>query len=216
MEAKGIRILCEDIIVGITEDADGRRIAETKAGETIAVVGHTGAGKTTLTNLLLRFYDVQRGRILVDGVDVRQLDQHELRSLFSLVLQDVHLFSGTIASTIRLGETSIDDEAVAVALGDLQTRLDEMQAAMPADNAATLSSLSERLATLVSFLAAQSRPQPHPASLSQPTGRFIEHAAHDADQHERSRAARGDRRQPHDPGRQGAAVPHGVRLRTVG
>ena len=66
--------------------------------------GATGAGKSTLINLLLRFYDVTRGRILVDGVDVRELDLHQLRGLFSLVLQDVHLFSGTIAENIRLGD----------------------------------------------------------------------------------------------------------------
>ena len=58
------------------------------------MVGATGAGKSTLINLLLRFYDVTRGRILVDGVDVRELDLAHLRGLFSLVLQDVHLFSG--------------------------------------------------------------------------------------------------------------------------
>ena len=63
-------------------------------------------------NLLLRFYDVQRGRITVDGVDIRELDLADLRGLFSLVLQDVHLFSGTIADNIRLGNPSIDDERV--------------------------------------------------------------------------------------------------------
>ena len=74
---------------------------DVKAGERVGIVGATGAGKSTLINLLLRFYDVSRGRILVDGVDVRQLDLHQLRALFSLVLQDVHLFSGTLASNIR-------------------------------------------------------------------------------------------------------------------
>jgi hypothetical protein len=68
---------------------------EMKAGERLGIVGATGAGKSTLINLLLRFYDVTRGRILVDGMDVREMDLHELRSLFSLVLQDVHLFTGT-------------------------------------------------------------------------------------------------------------------------
>src|SRR4029078_1576793 len=65
-----------------------------------------------LINLLLRFYDVTRGRILVDGVDVREMDLHQLRALFSLVLQDVHRFSGTIAENIRLGDAGISDEAV--------------------------------------------------------------------------------------------------------
>jgi ATP-binding cassette subfamily B protein len=85
---------------------------EVHPGERVGIVGATGAGKSTLINLLLRFYDVTEGRILVDGVDVRDMDLVELRRLFSLVLQDVHLFSGTIAANIRLGETSIEDDAV--------------------------------------------------------------------------------------------------------
>jgi ATP-binding cassette subfamily B multidrug efflux pump len=85
---------------------------EVVPGERIGIVGATGAGKSTIINLLLRFYDVTRGRILVDGVDVREIDLSELRALFSLVLQDVHLFSGTIAENIRLGQTAIDDDAV--------------------------------------------------------------------------------------------------------
>ena len=87
---------------------------EVKPGERVGVVGATGAGKSTIINLLLRFYDVTSGRILVDGVDVRDMDLRELRRLFSLVLQDVHLFSGTIASNIRLGE-GIGDEQVRTA-----------------------------------------------------------------------------------------------------
>jgi ABC-type multidrug transport system fused ATPase/permease subunit len=82
------------------------------AGERVAIVGATGAGKSTIISLLTRFYDVSRGRVLVDGVDVRHLDVGELRRLFSLVLQDVQLFSGTIAGNVRLGEASIDDQAV--------------------------------------------------------------------------------------------------------
>jgi ATP-binding cassette, subfamily B, multidrug efflux pump len=82
---------------------------DVKPGERVGIVGATGSGKTTLINLLLRFYDVQRGRITIDGVDIRQLDLADLRRLFSLVLQDVHLFSGTIADNIRLGHPSIDD-----------------------------------------------------------------------------------------------------------
>ena len=88
---------------------------EVKPGERVGIVGATGAGKSTIINLLLRFYDVSDGRILLDGVDIREMDLRELRRLFSLVLQDVHLFSGTIASNIRLGEASVDDEAVATA-----------------------------------------------------------------------------------------------------
>jgi ATP-binding cassette subfamily B multidrug efflux pump len=81
-------------------------------GQRVGIVGATGSGKTTIINLLLRFYDVQRGRVLVDGVDVREWDPHALRRLFGLVLQDVHLFSGTIADNLRLGERDIDDETI--------------------------------------------------------------------------------------------------------
>lgn len=81
-------------------------------GESAAFVGHTGAGKTTIINLLLRFYEVQRGQILLDGHDIRDLDTAELRSNFGVVLQDVFLFSGDIAGNIRLGNTGITDQQV--------------------------------------------------------------------------------------------------------
>ena len=81
-------------------------------GQSIALVGHTGSGKTTITNLLMRFYDVQRGRILLDGVDVRDWDLQSLRENFAVVLQDVFLFSGTIESNIRLGRAEIETERV--------------------------------------------------------------------------------------------------------
>ncbi|MEM1202863.1 MAG: ABC transporter ATP-binding protein [Acidobacteriota bacterium] len=79
-------------------------------GETVAVVGHTGAGKSTLTNLLLRFYDVDSGSVSIDGVDVRRWDLDRLRGSIAMVLQDVFLFAGDVAGNIRLGETDIDDE----------------------------------------------------------------------------------------------------------
>ncbi|PYU02835.1 MAG: antibiotic ABC transporter ATP-binding protein, partial [Acidobacteria bacterium] len=76
-------------------------------GQTFAIVGHTGAGKTTLISLLLRFYDIQRGQILLDGIDVRFLDLQDLRRHFGIVLQDPFLFTGTIESNIRLGTPGI-------------------------------------------------------------------------------------------------------------
>lgn len=81
-------------------------------GESVALVGHTGSGKTTVTNLLMRFYDVQKGKILLDDVDIRDWDLKTLRENFAVVLQDVFLFSGTIANNIRLGNERIPDEKV--------------------------------------------------------------------------------------------------------
>ena len=83
-------------------------------GASVALVGATGAGKSTILNLMLRLYDPQRGAVRLDGQDVRILDPRELRRAFALVLQDVHLFSGTIASNIRLG-SAISDERVEAA-----------------------------------------------------------------------------------------------------
>jgi ATP-binding cassette subfamily B protein len=81
-------------------------------GQSIALVGHTGSGKTTITNLLMRFYDIQRGRILLDGVDLRDWDLNALRQNFAVVLQEVFLFSGTIEGNIRLGRQEITEERV--------------------------------------------------------------------------------------------------------
>jgi ATP-binding cassette subfamily B protein len=81
-------------------------------GQTAAIVGHTGAGKTTLISLLLRFYDVQRGAIRIDGVDLREMELGELRRRFGVVLQDPFLFSGTIKDNIRLGTDWIQDDEV--------------------------------------------------------------------------------------------------------
>jgi ATP-binding cassette subfamily B multidrug efflux pump len=81
-------------------------------GQSIALVGHTGSGKSTITSLLMRFYDVQRGRILLDGVDLREWDLKSLRENFAVVLQEIFLFSGTVAGNIRLGRTDITEERV--------------------------------------------------------------------------------------------------------
>ena len=81
-------------------------------GQSVALVGHTGSGKTTITNLLMRFYDVQRGRILLDGTDIRDWELQSLRKNFAVVLQDVFLFSGTVEGNIRLGREDISEERV--------------------------------------------------------------------------------------------------------
>jgi len=131
---------------------------EVKPGERVGIVGATGSGKTTLINLLLRFYDVQRGRITVDGVDVRELDLAELRGLFSLVLQDVHLFSGTIADNIRLGNPSIHDQrmreaARAVHADAFIDRLPGGYASPVAERGATLSVGQKQLLSFARALA---------------------------------------------------------------
>ena len=87
-----------------------------RPGQTVAVVGHTGAGKTTVIQLLLRFYEIQRGQILLDGLDIRELDAQALRRQLGIVLQDPFLFTGTLESNVRLGTEGIDREAVRSAL----------------------------------------------------------------------------------------------------
>ena len=88
-------------------------------GETVAIVGHTGAGKTTIISLLMRFYDVQKGAIKIDGVDVKEMDLSELRRRYGVVLQDPFLFTGTVEGNIRLGTKDITDEDVEKAAEDV-------------------------------------------------------------------------------------------------
>ena len=85
---------------------------QVRHGESVAFVGATGAGKTSIMSLLMRFYDVQKGSILVEGVDIRDWPQRELRRGMSLVLQDVFLFSGSVAENVRLGNETVTDEQV--------------------------------------------------------------------------------------------------------
>jgi len=127
-------------------------------GQRVAVVGATGAGKTTIASLLLRFYDVQEGRITVGGTDIRDMDLHELRSLFALVLQDVHLFSGTIGGNIRLGNDTIDEAAVkraveAVHAGEFVSRLPAGLETPVAERGATLSVGQKQLLSFARALA---------------------------------------------------------------
>ncbi|MEO8217739.1 MAG: ABC transporter ATP-binding protein [Acidobacteriota bacterium] len=92
----------------------------TRRGERIAIVGHTGAGKTTVTSLLLRFYEPQRGQILINDVDIRHIEIHALRRLYAIVQQDFFLFSGTIGENISLADPSISEDTVRMAATRVQ------------------------------------------------------------------------------------------------
>jgi ATP-binding cassette subfamily B multidrug efflux pump len=126
--------------------------------ETAAIVGHTGAGKTTITALMMRFYDIQRGSILIDGVDVRQQDLKVLRKRFGVVLQDPFLFTGTIAENIRLGSAWITDErleraADEVNVGDFIRTLPKGFAEPVIERGATLSTGQKQLISFARALA---------------------------------------------------------------
>jgi ATP-binding cassette subfamily B protein len=125
-------------------------------GQTVAIVGHTGAGKTTLTSLMMRFYEVTAGRILLDGVDLRAHDLDKLRSHFAVVLQDPFLFTGTIADNIRMGNDAIGDETLRVAARDVNV-LDFIESLPAQFNEAVLergNSLSTGQKQLINFARA--------------------------------------------------------------
>jgi ATP-binding cassette, subfamily B, multidrug efflux pump len=127
-------------------------------GQNFAIVGHTGAGKTTLISLLLRFYDIQRGQILLDGVDIRLLNMQELRKNFGIVLQDPFLFTGTLESNVRLGTPGITAEAVEhalqeVGLGDYLKGLPEGLASEVNERGSTLSVGQRQLISFARALA---------------------------------------------------------------
>src|SRR5580700_9633646 len=127
-------------------------------GQTVAIVGHTGAGKTTLISLLLRFYDVQRGQILLDGIDIRRINIQDLRRMFGIVLQDPFLFSGTIESNIRLGSPGIDRKMVEqaceeIGLADFITALPEGVASSVNERGSTLSVGQRQLINFARALA---------------------------------------------------------------
>ncbi len=128
------------------------------AGQNVAIVGHTGAGKTTIIQLLLRFYDIQRGEILLDGVNIRDLDLQNLRRLFGIVLQDPFLFSGTIESNVRLGTENISHEDVEralreVGLGPFVASLQHGSATEVTERGATLSVGQRQLISFARALA---------------------------------------------------------------
>ncbi|PYT46600.1 MAG: antibiotic ABC transporter ATP-binding protein [Acidobacteria bacterium] len=127
-------------------------------GQTFAIVGHTGAGKTTLISLLLRFYDVQRGQILLDGKDIRTIDLQDLRRQFGIVLQDPFLFTGTIETNIRLGTPGIDRGTVEravdeIGLGDFVRSLPEGVASSVNERGSTLSVGQRQLINFARALA---------------------------------------------------------------
>src|SRR6266851_4929005 len=127
-------------------------------GQTLAIVGHTGAGKTTLISLLLRFYDIQRGQILLDGVDIRKINLQDLRRLFGIVLQDPFLFTGTIESNVRLGTPNIDRDTVEdaidkIGLGDFVRSLPEGIATTVNERGSTLSVGQRQLINFARALA---------------------------------------------------------------
>lgn len=127
-------------------------------GEKVAIVGHTGAGKTTLINVLMRFYDVQRGRILLDGVPIDRVRLDDLRSRIGLVLQDVFLFSEDVAYNVRLGSPEIDDESIAeaaerVGAADFVDRLEQGYKQPLGERGATLSVGQRQLVSFARALA---------------------------------------------------------------
>lgn len=133
---------------------------EVAPGQRVGIVGATGAGKTTLINLLMRFYEVSRGRITIDGVDIRNMPLSALRSRFGLVLQDVYLFSGTVSDNVRLGNDQISDEDVGRAVAGVHA--DHFIDALPdglsspvAERGATFSTGQRQLLSFARALAYQ-------------------------------------------------------------
>jgi ATP-binding cassette subfamily B protein len=114
-ESVAARLAAIDGIEWILKDAS----FTVEPSQTVAIVGHTGSGKTTLTSLMMRFYDVTAGEILLDGVDLRLQDLGALRRHFAVVLQDPFLFTGTLADNIRFGNDEITDEQLRQAAGDV-------------------------------------------------------------------------------------------------
>jgi ATP-binding cassette subfamily B protein len=129
---------------------------EVVPGQRVAIVGATGSGKTTIVNLLLRFYDVTEGRITVDGVDIREMHLAALRSLFGLVLQDVYLFSGTIGENVSLGSPAVTPEAVRNAVDAVRASafIDRLPAGLDAPVAERGATLSVGQKQLLSFARA--------------------------------------------------------------
>jgi ATP-binding cassette subfamily B protein len=159
IEFRGVWFTYKNVVEPADEDWILRDVSfRVPAGETFAIVGHTGAGKTTLISLLLRFYDIQRGQILLDGVDIRLLDLQELRRQFGIVLQDPFLFTGTIESNIRLGTPGIARQQVEhaineVGLGEYVAQLPQGVATEVNERGSTLSVGQRQLISFARALA---------------------------------------------------------------
>ena len=158
--ARSDRIVVDDVSFAYTAGVDVIKHVSfvVEPGQRIGIVGATGSGKSTLINLLLRFYDVRCGRITIGGTDIREMDLRDLRSQFALVLQDVYLFSGTVAGNIRLGREDISDVDVRRAAEAVHA--DAFIAALPlgydtpvAERGATLSVGQKQLLSFARALA---------------------------------------------------------------
>lgn len=154
--------------VGFAYDSEGDTVVlnhislDIPAGTTVALVGHTGAGKSTLVKLLMRFYDVTSGRILIDGYDVRQVTQQSLRGQMGVVPQDTYLFSGTVMDNIRYGKLNATDAevieaATAVGAHDFITRLEHGYATDVREGGSLLSQGQKQLLAFARALLADPR-----------------------------------------------------------
>ena len=159
-ESPNYQIVFDDVSFAYADDNYVLRDVsfEVSPGERVGIVGATGAGKTTIINLLLRFYDVNRGRVLVNGRNVREFDLQELRQMFGLVLQDVYLFSGTVEGNIRLGDEKISDAKIrqaaeAVHADRFINQLPRQYLSVVAERGATLSVGQKQLLSFARALA---------------------------------------------------------------